>query len=78
VLADEQVAALFGDLEFDRIDAHAGSGSRLLNEIWRLFLMLMMAALFVEACLCVPRLTAAARARSAPSFRAGASEGAAA
>jgi hypothetical protein len=78
VLADEQVAGLFANLEFDRVDAQAGSGSRLLNEIWRLFLMLMMAALFVEACLCIPRLTAAARTESARSFRPTASEGAAA
>ncbi len=70
VLADEQVAGLFGDLEFDRIDERAGSGNRLLEEIWRLFLMLMMAALFLEACLCIPRLTAAAResaSRTSPS-----------
>ncbi|MBX3436170.1 MAG: BatA domain-containing protein, partial [Planctomycetaceae bacterium] len=52
VLADERVAGLFGNLEFDRIDDRAGSGNRLLEEIWRLFLALMMAALFVEACLC--------------------------
>lgn len=78
VLTDEQVAGLFGDLEFDRINERAGSGNRLLEEIWRLFLMLMMAALFVEACLCIPQLTAASRAERTPSMRPASPEGVAA
>ncbi|MGD9856608.1 MAG: BatA domain-containing protein [Planctomycetaceae bacterium] len=79
VLGDNRVAGLFGDLEFDRIDDRAGSGKRLLEEIWRLFLSLMMAALLVEACLCIPRLaTAAAKSRSTPTMRPAPAEGVAA
>jgi hypothetical protein len=56
---DQRVAALFERLDFDRVDASAGGTSGLLSEIWRLFLVLMMAALLIEACLCLPRRLAA-------------------
>ncbi|MCA8999216.1 MAG: hypothetical protein KDA80_19635 [Planctomycetaceae bacterium] len=55
IVEESQVAGLFQGLEFDRVDDQVGSGSSLLSEIWRLFLMLMMAALLLEAALCIPR-----------------------
>jgi hypothetical protein len=58
-VADARVAGLFERLEFDRVDDRAGSGTSLLEEIWRTFLALMMAALILEACLCIPKLVAA-------------------
>jgi hypothetical protein len=61
VVPDARVAALFDRLDFDRVDDQAGSGTSLLQETWRLFLALMMAALLVEAFLCLPRLSQAAR-----------------
>ena len=55
ILADQQVAQLFDQLDFDRVDDSAGSGASLIQEIWRLFLVLMMSALIAEAFLCLPR-----------------------
>lgn len=56
VLSTEKVAGLFDRLPFDRVDEQAGAGNALLAEVWRLFLGLMLAALLVEACLCLPRI----------------------
>jgi hypothetical protein len=55
VLADERVAALFGDLDFVRIDEDAGSSRSLVQEVWRSFLAAMMFALVAEAWLSMPR-----------------------
>jgi hypothetical protein len=55
-VADTRVAELFNRLEFDRVDDRAGSGTSLMEEIWRMFLALMMAALLLEAILCIPKL----------------------
>jgi hypothetical protein len=57
VVPEARVAALFDRLDFDRVDQSAGEGSPLIQEIWRMFLALMMAALVVEAFLCLPRIT---------------------
>jgi len=56
VVTDARLAPLFQGLDFDRVDDRAGSRSSLIEEIWRLFLAFMMAALVVEAALCIPRL----------------------
>ena len=64
VLADRQVAELFRGLDYARVDDKAGSISSLIQEIWRLFLIAMMAAMVAEAALCLPkvaRATGAAR-----------------
>jgi hypothetical protein len=55
VLADEQLGALFASLPLDRVNDSAGNLSTLVREVWRLFLIGMMAALWVEAVLCLPR-----------------------
>jgi hypothetical protein len=55
VLADPKVAELFKGLDFARVDDRAGNLGSLFQEIWRLFLIAMMAALVVEAALCLPR-----------------------
>jgi hypothetical protein len=55
VLADRRVAELFRGLDYARIDDRAGSMSALIQEVWRVFLVAMMAALVVEAGLCLPR-----------------------
>ena len=59
VLAEPRVAELFRGLDFTRVDDRAGSISALIQEIWRLFLVSMMVALIVEACLCLPKLVPA-------------------
>lgn len=55
ILADDRVNGLFEGLDFDRVDDQAGSGAKLIQEIWRLFLVLMLVALILEAMLCIPR-----------------------
>jgi hypothetical protein len=62
IVTEERVAGLFDRLEFDRVDDSAGSGVSLIQEIWRLCLILMLAALVLEAVLCIPRRVAAATA----------------
>ena len=59
MLADTRVAELFRGLDFSRVDDRAGSIQALIQEIWRLFLVAMMVALIVEACLCLPKLAPA-------------------
>lgn len=54
VLADEKLANLFGGLSLQRVDDRAGSLGSLVQEVWRLFLIAMMAAMVVEAALCLP------------------------
>ena len=68
---DARVAGLFERLEFDRVDDQAGSGTSLMEEIWRTFLALMMAALLLEACLCLPKITTRSDAPSDRGFDAG-------
>jgi hypothetical protein len=55
VLADRRVDGLFRGLDYDRIDDRAGSAGSLIREVWRLFLVAMMAAMLAEAYLCLPR-----------------------
>jgi hypothetical protein len=61
VLADPVVAGLFRDLDFKRVDDRAGNASSLIQEIWRVCLAVMLAALVLEALLCVPKPLSAAR-----------------
>jgi hypothetical protein len=65
---DARVAGLFERLEFDRVDDRAGSGTSLLEEIWRTFLAVMMAALLLEAFLCIPKLATATAGRTSAGF----------
>jgi hypothetical protein len=55
ILSDAQVEGLFRGLPFDRIDGQLGVGTSLIQEIWRVFLMLMLLALLLEGVLCIPR-----------------------
>ncbi len=58
IVPPERVASLFDRLDFDRVDDIAGNSSSLIQEIWRLFLVLMLIALLLEAVLCMPRKSA--------------------
>jgi hypothetical protein len=60
IMVERSVADLFRGLDFSRVDDEAGSAASLIQEIWRLFLASMMAALVVEAALCLPRAVRAA------------------
>jgi hypothetical protein len=62
VVADAKVSELFRGLDFARVDDRAGNLSSLIQEIWRVFLVAMMAAMVGEAALCLPKM---ARARGA-------------
>jgi hypothetical protein len=55
VLPDERVADLFKGLDFTRVDDRAGMATGLIQEIWRIFLVVMLIALLVEAGLCLPK-----------------------
>jgi len=55
VLSDANVADLFNGLDFTRMDDQAGDVGSLIQEIWRLFLGSMVAAMVVEAVLCLPK-----------------------
>jgi len=58
VLAGDRVAGLFRGLDFTRVDGQAGSDDALVQEIWRSFLIAMLAALVIEASLSLPRVAA--------------------
>jgi hypothetical protein len=62
VLPDHAVASLFQGLDFARVDDEAGNLTALIQEIWRLFLASMIAALVIEAALCLPRIISKASA----------------
>lgn len=55
VLNDAQVDQLFQGLVLARVNKQAGASSSLVEEIWRAFLVVMLAAMIGEACLCLPR-----------------------
>ncbi|MCC9608063.1 BatA domain-containing protein [Blastopirellula sp. JC732] len=55
VLPLERIDGLFQGLRFDRVSDAAGDSSALAREIWRVFLIMMMIALFVESLLCIPK-----------------------
>ncbi|QDU41675.1 hypothetical protein Mal52_01280 [Symmachiella dynata] len=56
LLADEKVAGLFNGLDFARVDDEAGTINSLIEEIWRVFLAIMMVSMIVEAALCLPKI----------------------
>ncbi|HBJ33726.1 MAG TPA: hypothetical protein DDZ51_02970, partial [Planctomycetaceae bacterium] len=58
VLNDDQVDQLFQGLVLARVNNQAGASSSLVEEIWRAFLVVMLAAMIGEACLCLPRKVA--------------------
>jgi hypothetical protein len=64
VLADSRIDELFRGLDFARVSDRAGSLGSLIQEIWRMFLLAMLAAMVGEAALCLPKL---ARPRGATS-----------
>ena len=64
-IEDSQLNALFDGLDFSRVDDAAGSLSGIVREVWRIFLLLMIAAMLIEATLCIPRK--ASRAKEEPS-----------
>jgi hypothetical protein len=71
VLSGDQIAGLFRGLDLDRVDDSEGQSRALVQEVWRVFLVAMMAALVGEAVLCLPR-AAPRRVASAERFPGGA------
>jgi len=55
VLSDPQIDQLFQGLVLARVNDQAGTSKSLVEEIWRAFLVVMLAAMIGEACLCLPR-----------------------
>ncbi len=56
IVPEATVTELFRGLDFTRVDDRPGNASSLIEEIWRVFLLLMLAAMLLEAALCLPRL----------------------
>jgi hypothetical protein len=54
-LSDSTLGRLFENLSLDRISDAVGNFGALAKEVWKLFLVGMMVALFIEAVLCAPR-----------------------
>ncbi|MEZ6127181.1 MAG: BatA domain-containing protein [Planctomycetaceae bacterium] len=54
VISNEALGQVLAGLEYTRIDDKVGAAMQLASEVWRTFLMLMIAALIAEALLCVP------------------------
>ncbi len=64
VVAEDRVTTLFRDLEFSRVDDQIGNDRSLIQEVWRLFLVMMLIALLIEAVLCLPRRVASETRRA--------------
>jgi hypothetical protein len=60
VVPQPRIDALFAGLRYDRADDQTDASRRLAREIWRTLLAAMLAALVVEAALCLPKPAAAA------------------
>ncbi len=67
VVQSEELESLFGGLQFSRVDGAAGQMDGIVREIWRVFLIIMILALLLEAFLCLPRIRATNTAGD-PSF----------
>ena len=55
IVPAERVESLFANLDFDRVNQKAANSSSLIQEIWRLFLIIVLLALIAEAVLCIPK-----------------------
>ena len=55
VVSNSELERLFDGLDFSRVDDSAGSLAGIVREVWRLFLLSMIAAMLIEAVLCMPR-----------------------
>ncbi len=54
-ISEQQVEGLFDGLVVEQISGTAGHTRSLVEEAWRAFLMIMLAAMIGEACLCLPK-----------------------
>jgi hypothetical protein len=72
IVPDATVTELFRGLDFTRVDDRPGNASSLIEEIWRAFLLLMLAAMVLEAVLCLPKLPRAPPAQAFATVRAAA------
>jgi len=75
-IEDARLETLFAGLDFSRVDDQAGSLSGIVREIWRVFLVMMIAAMLLEALLCIPRRAAARRSQVRDGFASASSENA--
>lgn len=57
IASDVKVDQLFDGLVYDRIAGQAATGRSLVEEAWRAFLMVMLAAMIGEAFLCLPKVS---------------------
>ena len=71
MIEESRLNKLFDGLDFSRVDDKAGSLSGIVREIWRMFLVMMIAAMLLEALLCIPRRAAARRSGVRDGFESG-------
>lgn len=55
LVSDEKLASLFGDLSFRTVRDEVGAERSLIQEVWRLFLLVMLVMLLAESVLSLPR-----------------------
>lgn len=66
IVADDRINGLFAELDFSRVDDQVGSNRSLIQEVWRLFLVIMLLALLLEAALSLPRRSSRAKEATLP------------
>ena len=54
VISDDKLKEVLGTLDYTKISDDVSDSSSLVNEIWRMFLIIMIIALIIEAVLCLP------------------------
>lgn len=59
IVPADRIETLFSNLDFDRVNQTASDDDSLIQEIWRLFLIVVLLALIAEAVLCIPKRIAA-------------------
>ncbi len=53
-LTEENLGEVMGDLDYSLVSQNVSESQSLVSEIWRMFLVIMVVALLLEAILCVP------------------------
>lgn len=72
VVAEETIQERLAGVDYTLIRDDAGSEKQLANEVWRLFLVAMIVALFAEALLCMPDIETQRKTSNLPARQANA------
>ncbi len=61
---DTQLYELFQGLSFTKVESIAGKAGSIVREVWRVFLVLMIIAMILEAAMCIPKIARPVGGRS--------------